>query len=103
MFRGFEEIGSGATAGSGTALAWSYQYFLLSFVRTTFARSAVKGIARLTSFWLKYFDYFLLDRPGSLDAASGYFFLGRKCSEVLPDRQLIALYRGAGSTLPVTN
>jgi hypothetical protein len=34
--------------------------------------------ARLTSFYLKYFDYYLIDKAGALDAASGYYFLGRK-------------------------
>lgn len=100
LFRGFEEISSGATAGAGTALAWAYQYFLLSFVRSRRARTAVKAVARLTSFWLRYFDRWLLDKPGTLDAALGYYFLGRKSAEVLSDRELIGLYRGAGAPLP---
>ena len=53
--------------------------------------------AALTSFYLKYFDSFLIDRPGTLDAASGYHFTGRKSDRVLSDRELIDLYRGAVS------
>ena len=99
LFRRFDEIESGAVAGAGTALAWSYQYFLLSFVRGHAARSIVKGIARLTAFWLKYFDHLLINTPGALDAASGCYFLGRKSGRTWSDREIVQQYRGAGATL----
>jgi len=95
LFRKFEEISSGAVAGPGTALAWSYQYFLLSFVKSKAGRAFVEGIVRLTSFWLKYFDYYIIDKPTTLDAASAYYFMGRKSNRVLSDRELVELYRGA--------
>lgn len=94
LFREFEEIAGGAMCGPGMALAWSYQYFLMSFVRSKAARRVVQIFARMTSFWLKYFDFYLIDKPGSLDAASAYYFLGKKSSRTLPDRELIRLYRG---------
>ena len=100
LFRHFEEIDSGATAGPGTALAWSLQYFLLAFFQNQLARSFVKAVARITTFWLRYFDYILLDKPGGLDGASGFFFLGRKSPRVLLDRELASLYRGAVRSLP---
>lgn len=103
LFRGYDEIESGATSGPGTALAWSYQYFLLSFVRSNGARAAVKAFARLTSFWLRVFDHLILETPGTLDAASGYYFMGRKSEGMLTDRELIRLYRGAGETLPASD
>jgi hypothetical protein len=77
------------------ALAWSYQYFLLSFFTSPAVRTAVKGFTRVTAFWLKYFDYHLIDTPGGLDAASGVYFLGRKGERPLDDGELIAQYRGA--------
>ncbi len=95
LFRKFEEICSGAACGPGMALAWSYQYFLLSFVKTSIMRGLVKVFARITSFWLKYFDYYLIDKPGSFDAASGYYFLGKKTDKILSDRELLNLYKGA--------
>ena len=52
-------------------------------------------LARLTLFWLKYFDIGLIDRPATYDAASGFFFLGRKSEKILSDRELVMLYRGA--------
>jgi SAM-dependent methyltransferase len=98
LFRKFEEICSGPVCGPGMALAWSYQYFLLSFVKAPAARAFVKVFARLTSFWLKYFDYYLIDKPGTFDAASGYYFMGTKSGRVISDRELIALYRGTQSS-----
>ncbi|MBD2014023.1 methyltransferase domain-containing protein [Microcoleus sp. FACHB-53] len=94
LFRKFEEVSSGPACGPGMALAWSYQYFLLSFVKSSAAKNIVKAFTRLTSFWLKYFDYFLIDKPGTFDAASGYYFIGTKSDRVLGDRELIKLYRG---------
>jgi SAM-dependent methyltransferase len=99
LFRGFAEIDSGLVAGPGTALAWSWQYFLLCFVRGRLARSAMKAFARLSAFWMKYFDHLLMSRPGAHDAASACYFLGRKSEAVLSDRDLVKLYRGAGGTL----
>jgi SAM-dependent methyltransferase len=95
LFRDFDEIVSGAVCGPGMALAWSYQYFLLSFFTSPTVRTAVKGFTRATAFWLKYFDFHLIDTPGGLDAASGVYFLGRKSDRALPDDELIAGYRGA--------
>jgi SAM-dependent methyltransferase len=95
LFRQFEEVSSGAVSGPGAALAWSYQYFLLSFAGSARSRALARVVARLTAFWLKWFDPRLIERPGTLDAASGYYFLGRKSDQTLSDRDLIAQYRGA--------
>jgi SAM-dependent methyltransferase len=94
LFRKFEEIDSGIVCGPGMALAWTYQYFLLSFVKSSIARAIVKVFARVTSFWLTYFDYLLVNLPGSYDAASGCYFMGNKSDKVLSDRELIKLYKG---------
>jgi uncharacterized protein YbaR (Trm112 family) len=96
LFRRFEEIDSGAVCGPGMALALSYQYFLMSFTTHRILRGALRDFASLTSFYLKYLDYFLINKQGSLDAASGYYFMGRRAERVLSDRDLVKLYRGAG-------
>ncbi len=95
LFRRFEEVESGAIGGPGAALAWSNLYFLLSFARSTQIRAVLRLIARLVFFPLKYADPYLLRKAGTLDAAWGYYFLGRRSAHTLPDRELIALYRGA--------
>jgi uncharacterized protein YbaR (Trm112 family)/SAM-dependent methyltransferase len=95
LFRRFEEIDSGAVCGPGMALAWSYQYFLLSFTTSRILRVLIKVFSSLTSFHLKYFDHYLINKPGTLDAASAYYFMGRKVEHILPDQELIKLYKGA--------
>ena len=57
LFRKFDEVSSGPTCGPGMALAWAYQYFLLSFVRGPRARAAAIAFARLTAFWLAAGDF----------------------------------------------
>ncbi len=94
LFRHFEEIDSGPVCGPGMALAWSYSYFLRSFTSKRIMVKLLSVFASFTSFFLKYFDYYLIDKPGSYDAASGLFFMGRKSTTVLSDAELIKQFKG---------
>jgi uncharacterized protein YbaR (Trm112 family) len=94
LFRNFAEIESGATCGPGMALAWSYAYFLQSFFTSQTMRRIAFAAASWSGFWLKYFDYLLIDKPGTFDAALSYYFLGTASSDQLDDRELIKGYRG---------
>jgi len=93
LFRNFEEIDSGTACGPGMALAWSYQYFLQSFFKSRILRKMAEIFSRLTSFYLKYFDYILVKKPGALEAASAYYFMGKKSNQVLSDKELLKLYK----------
>jgi SAM-dependent methyltransferase len=95
LFRHFNELASGATAGPGTSLAWAYDYFLSSFVTSPKIRILVHLICRMAAAPLKYFDSYLLRNPGGLDAASGIYFLGRRAETPLEDRELVKRYRGS--------
>jgi SAM-dependent methyltransferase len=94
LFRMFEETASGACIGPAAALAWSYEYLLASVPRSRRGRQVSTVIGRLTSWWLKYLDLVLIDRPGALDAAFGVYFLGTKADTALSDRELVRQYRG---------
>jgi SAM-dependent methyltransferase len=94
LFRNFEEIDSGVVCGPGMALAWSYSYFIFSFFNSKKIRKLLIPFTRLTSFFLKYFDYLLMDKPGAFDAAAGFYFMGRKSDSPLDDRELLKLYKG---------
>jgi len=94
LFRRFEEVASGASIGPGTALAWAYCYFLLSFATRKWLRRMIWAFGSVTSFYLKYVDLFLIDKPGTLDAASAYYFIGRKSESTISDRALATMYRG---------
>ena len=94
LFRHFEEVGSGPVCGPGMALAWSYSYFLRSFATSRTASRLLNVFAHMTSFFFKYFDYYLIDKPGSYDAASGLYFIGIKSDKVLSDKELIKQFKG---------
>lgn len=94
LFRNFEEISSGPVCGPGMALAWSYSYFLRSFASSNLTSRLLVVFARMTSFFFKYFDYYLIDKPGSFDAASGLYFMGKKSTQVLSDKDLIKQFKG---------
>ena len=94
LFRRFEEIDSGVACGPGMALAWSWTYFALSIATSRLGRAIAYSVTSLTSFWLKYFDKYLVNKPGAFDAASGYFLMARRSDEILSDRDLINLYKG---------
>jgi SAM-dependent methyltransferase len=98
LFRKFDEIEMGAVCGPGMALSWSIKYFLLSFTRVKMLRDFINVFARFTTFFLKYFDYFLIDGNATLDSASGFYFMGKKSDSVLSDRDLLKLYKGCVKT-----
>ncbi len=94
LFKSFTEIESGAVCGSGMALAWAYSHFIFSFTKSKKLKKLLIPLTRITSFFWKYFDYLTINTPGTLDSASGYFFIGRKSNTILSDSELLTLYRG---------
>jgi SAM-dependent methyltransferase/uncharacterized protein YbaR (Trm112 family) len=95
LYRNFNQISSGATGGPGMALAWSLRHFLMSFHDSRWARDLMKVVTSCLFFWIKYLDVILTRNGGGLDAASGTFFLGRKSTQPIDDRDLVAHYHGA--------
>jgi glycosyltransferase involved in cell wall biosynthesis/SAM-dependent methyltransferase len=89
LFRWFELIDSGATAGSGTQLLWALDYF----ARGLFRSQAAGKLTKLLFFWLRYLDR-LEPEAFALDSASGTYFLGRKSDQEIGPREAIAYYRG---------
>jgi SAM-dependent methyltransferase len=95
LFRNFRELRSGATAGPGTVMAWSYEYLLLSLVGYNhFLRMGVKVVTRVTGFWLRFLDRLVERNQVSLGAASAYYFWGVKSGEVVTDQEIIDYYTG---------
>ena len=94
LFKNFEEIASGACCGPGMSLAWAYRAFLTSFTTTKYAYIIASKFANLTSFFFKYFDRLLIDRPAAYDAASGFYFIGKKSDRAITGKELIQGFRG---------
>lgn len=96
LFAQFDEVRAGLVGGPATVLAWSYHYFLRSFASSARGKAAAAILARLTAFWLKYFDRALVNRPGAWDGAWGTYFLGTWRDGPIDDRVLLEEYRGLG-------
>jgi SAM-dependent methyltransferase len=96
LFRQFEEIRSGSGGGPAIVLAWSWEYFLLSFGEREPARTLLLIFSRLSAWWLKYLDRYIIDRPTALDGSWGFYFLGQRSEHTLSDRELVWQYQGAG-------
>ncbi len=95
MFRNFREIQSGVVAGAGSSLVWSLKYFLTSFATSKKIDRILSYGGTFLFFWIKYFDIILNKSKGTIDAASGFYFLGRKEKDyLLSDKELLASYRG---------
>ena len=94
LFKNFEEIASGPCCGPGMALAWSYTAFLRSFATSPRSDRLLYYFGHLTSFFFKYFDRLTIDRPGAYDAASGYYFMGRKSDRSITYRELLQQFQG---------
>lgn len=95
VFRMFEEEQSGVACGPGMALAWSYRYLLRSLGEAKAYRAAASHFSNLTSAWLTRIDGLVADGPGAYDAASAFYFLGRRAERAISDREILAAYRGA--------
>ena len=95
LFRFFTEINSGVVVGPASALAWASRYFVTSFAQNKKTDMILSYFINFFVFWIKYFDLILIHRKGSIDAASGYFFWGKKKKGyILPDKELLESYRG---------
>lgn len=90
LFRKFDVVKSGVTAGTGTQLLWSLEYFARGLSRSRLIGKVVK----LGFFWLQYLDR-AIPEAYNIDAASGVFFMGRKQNEAIPYNEIVTHYKGA--------
>lgn len=95
LFQRFDEVDSGVVCGPAMAFSWSYRYFLRNLARSSPARALTDAFAKLTTGWLTRFDRSFKDSPAAYDAASAFYFLGRRRETPVPDREILAGYRGA--------
>jgi SAM-dependent methyltransferase/uncharacterized protein YbaR (Trm112 family) len=89
LWRNFQELESGLVAAGGTVLAWSILYFFLSFSSSKIYRGLCKVTIPFFIFWLKYFDYLLINSPASADSASCCFFLGKRSDKPISDHEIV--------------
>ena len=90
LFKQFDLIRSGASAGSGTQLLWA----LDNFFRGLFRSKKVGKLVKLLFFWLIYCDS-LVPVSYNIDSASGVYFLGKKVDKELCIKEIVNHYQGA--------
>ena len=87
LFKRFSEISAGPIGGAGVALVWSIRYFC----RALGAGDKLSLLISLPFFWIRFLDAFARGRAVA-DAASGFFFLGRRADEVIDPHSMPKYY-----------
>ena len=102
LFQWFDQLDAGVVCGPATSLIWALRYFMRSLPRRSrLARELLDRAVCVAFSWIKYLDDYLVDRPGSVDAAFGIYFLGSRRDSPVSDRDVIASYSGAFRSLPI--
>lgn len=92
LFRSFSLISEGMSFGPAASLTWTLKDFVVALAPSRNSKAIAGFMVHLLFFWIRYFDYLLINKRSAFDAASGFFFLGRKSDQTLTDKQIIALY-----------
>ena len=87
LFRRFYEVSAGPTGGAGVAMVWSIRYFF----RALGAGDKLSRLISLPFFWIRFLDAFGRGRAVA-DAASGFFFLGRRAERALDPHAMPKYY-----------
>lgn len=90
LFRSFERIDSGASAGIGSYLMSAIDYFF----RGLFRSRNLGKMMKFAFFWLRFFDR-IIPQSFSVDGASGVYFLGRSSNKTLLPSEIADHYLGA--------
>lgn len=95
LFRWFEEHRSGVANGPGMAMAWSVERFMLALGAGKVDRQLLRTLGRWITFPALYLDGWLSKKAVAYDAASAYYFFGKKMDQPISDRDIVAGYKGA--------
>jgi len=87
LFKRFSEISAGPVGGAGVALVWSIRYF----ARALGAGDKLSRLIVLPFFWIRFLDAFARGRAAA-DAASGFFFLGRRAEQAIAPHTMPEYY-----------
>jgi SAM-dependent methyltransferase len=92
LFSKFHELNAGVTGGAAMSLSWSILYFLRSFSDSDLYHKLITFLVRIIFFPIKYADYFFYNKKANYDAASGFYFLGKKSRKQYSDYDLVNHY-----------
>ncbi|EHM02568.1 methyltransferase domain protein [Acetobacteraceae bacterium AT-5844] len=94
LFRQFDDLRSGMMGGPGYSAIHLGRNLLTELSDHHRVRSMLRMLGLLMTYPLRYLDPLLSRTQGSYNSACACYFLGRKRETPIPDRELIALFRG---------
>ncbi|MDB5377244.1 MAG: Methyltransferase domain protein [Rubritepida sp.] len=94
LFRFFDDLRSGMVGGPGYSAIHLTRHMLTALTDRHRPRSALRFLALLLTYPLRYLDPLLSRTEASFNSACACYFLGRKRDTAIPDRDIIALFRG---------
>jgi SAM-dependent methyltransferase len=99
LFRFFDELDAGVTAGPLIAVVWALRYLGYCIVgRSPAGRAAVAALGWAGAFLAAPVDRLLLRSAAAADGASGTYFLGRSRPDARSDADILASHRGLNRT-----
>jgi SAM-dependent methyltransferase len=93
LFRHFDDIQSGMCGGPGYSAIHMIRN-LATLTDRTRLRSILRMSALLITYPLRYLDRFLSRTESAYNTACAFYFFGRKRVSAIPDRDIIAMFRG---------
>jgi SAM-dependent methyltransferase len=94
LFRQFDDLRSGMIGGPGYSAIHLGRNLLTALSDRRRVRAALRMLALLATYPLRYLDPLLSRTEGAYNSACACYFLGRKRETPIPDREMIALFRG---------
>jgi len=94
LFRRFDEEKSGVANAQATAFAWAVERYFAGFTDNPRIYARIRTLARFIGWPFLQADRIMARNRGAYDAASAYYFFGRKSEKTLSDREIIQAYRG---------
>ena len=94
LFRKFDDLQSGMCGGPAYSAIHLLRNLILSLSDNRRFRSVLRLFALLLTYPLRYLDPLTSRTQGSYNAACAFYFLGRKRSTTISDREILTMFRG---------
>lgn len=99
LFRRFTPLECDVIEGAAVSLAYSISYFWMALF-SSFGWAGGAKIAKYAGnylmFFLPWLDPLVRRSPVSIDAASSYYYIGRRSETTIADRDVVAMFKGVG-------
>ncbi|MBO1073418.1 class I SAM-dependent methyltransferase [Roseomonas sp. 1311] len=94
LFRQFDDMGSGMMGGPGYSAIHLLRNLFTGITDRHLLRSILRLMALLLTWPMRYLDLPLSRTEASYNSACACYFLGRKREMPIPDRDILAFFRG---------